>query len=182
MKFDRVMVLVGGIGIALISTQGMAADGTINFTGMVTDQTCEITTPAGVDFTVTLPRVSTSTLSATGETAGRTPFSINLSNCSSDGAVATYFEPGPTVDSTTGRLINQNGSGATNVEIQLLGDNHQVIPVRGAGPGGAQDNSQWVTVASGGGADLDYYAEYYATDASTAGPVNTSVQYTIVYQ
>ncbi|HCW5003725.1 TPA: type 1 fimbrial protein, partial [Acinetobacter baumannii] len=33
-----------------------------------------------------------------------------------------------------------------------------------------------------GSADLNYYAEYYATGASTAGKVNTSVQYTIIYQ
>ncbi|MFX6608728.1 type 1 fimbrial protein, partial [Acinetobacter baumannii] len=31
-------------------------------------------------------------------------------------------------------------------------------------------------------ADLNYYAEYYATGASTAGKVTTSVQYTIIYQ
>ena len=39
-----------------------AADGTITINGQVTDQTCTITTPAGKDFTVTLPTVSKSTL------------------------------------------------------------------------------------------------------------------------
>ncbi len=42
--------------------------------------------------------------------------------------------------------------------------------------------TQWVDVAEGASADLNYYAEYYATGASTAGKVTTSVQYTIIYQ
>ncbi len=63
-----------------------------------------------------------------------------------------------------------------------MGNNNQVIPVLAAGSNGAQTNSQWVDVVEGGKADLNYYAEYYATGASTAGEVNTSVQYTIIYQ
>jgi type 1 fimbria pilin len=73
-------------------------------------------------------------------------------------------------------------TGAKNVDVQLLGDNNQAIPVLAAGASGAQSNSQWVDVVEGGTADLNYYAEYYATGASTAGQVNTSVQYTIIYQ
>jgi len=66
--------------------------------------------------------------------------------------------------------------------VQLLGSNNNFIPVLAAGANGAQANSQWVDVAAAGSADLNYYAEYYATGASTAGKVNTSVQYTIIYQ
>jgi len=51
----------------------------------------------GKDFTVTLPTVSKQTLAAAGNVAGRTPFQIKLANCS-EGKVATYFEPGATVD------------------------------------------------------------------------------------
>ncbi|MDH1377805.1 type 1 fimbrial protein, partial [Acinetobacter junii] len=100
----------------------------------------------------------------------------------SEGKVATYFEPGATVDFNTGRLINQATAGAQNVDVQLLGSNNQVIPVLAAGASGAQANSQWVDVVDGGTADLNYYAEYYATGASTAGEVTTNVQYTIIYQ
>ncbi|EPK5117244.1 fimbrial protein [Acinetobacter baumannii] len=158
-----------------------AADGTITINGLVTDKTCDIVTPAGKDFTVTLPTVSKQTLAAAGNVAGRTPFQIKLANCS-EGKVATYFEPGATVDFNTGRLLNQDATGAKNVNVQLLGSNNQVIPVLAAGANGAQANSQWVDVAKAGSADLNYYAEYYATGASTAGKVNTSVQYTIIYQ
>ena len=177
MKKLALITTLSVVGIA--NTQ--AADGTITINGLVTDQTCNIVTPAGKDFTVTLPTVSKQTLANAGDVAGRTPFQINLGNCS-EGKVATYFEPGATVDFNTGRLLNQDATGAKNVNVQLLGSNNNFIPVLAAGANGAQANSQWVDVADGAGADLNYYAEYYATGASTAGRVSTSVQYTIIYQ
>ncbi|AJB48246.1 MULTISPECIES: fimbrial protein [Acinetobacter] len=177
MKKLALIAALSVVGIA----NAQAADGTITINGLVTDKTCDIVTPAGKDFTVTLPTVSKQTLAAAGNVAGRTPFQIKLANCS-EGKVATYFEPGATVDFNTGRLLNQDATGAKNVNVQLLGSNNQVIPVLAAGANGAQANSQWVDVAKAGSADLNYYAEYYATGASTAGKVNTSVQYTIIYQ
>ncbi|RZV23844.1 hypothetical protein [Acinetobacter baumannii] len=42
--------------------------------------------------------------------------------------------------------------------------------------------SKQTLAVAGDSADLNYYAEYYATGASTAGKVTTSVQYTIIYQ
>lgn len=173
------IVLIASTTLLAI-TAAHATDGTITINGEVTDKTCDIVTPAGKDFTVTLPTVSKQTLAAAGEVAGRTPFTINLANCS-EGNVATYFEPGATVDFNTGRLVNQTAGGADNVQIQLLGSNNQFIPLRTVGTNGAQDNSQWVEVSDTGSADLNYYAEYYATGASTPGLVNTSVQYTIIY-
>ena len=177
MKKLALIATLSVVGIA----NAQAADGTITINGLVTDKTCDIVTPAGKDFTVTLPTVSKQTLAKSGDVAGRTPFQINLDKCSA-GKVATYFEPGATVDFTSGRLLNQNAAGAKNVDVQLLGSNNQIIQVLAAGSNGAQTNSQWVDVVEGGTADLNYYAEYYATGASTAGEVTTSVQYTIIYQ
>lgn len=174
------LALVAALSVVAMAN-AQAADGTITINGLVTDKTCDIVTPAGKDFTVTLPTVSKQTLATAGDVAGRTPFQINLANCS-EGKVATYFEPGATVNFNTGRLINQDSAGAKNVDIQLLGSNNQFIPVLAAGSNGAQANSQWVSVAEGASADLNYYAEYYATGASTAGKVTSSVQYTIIYQ
>ena len=171
-------------GLLVAAGSAMAADGTIEFTGQITDQTCDITTPGGEDFTVNLPTVAASSLSAPGNVAGRTPFSISLSDCA-EGSVATYFEPGPTVNFDTGRLENTAAAdAASNVQIQLLGENSQFVPVLAGsvGPGGAQTNSQWVEVSTDGAAALNYYAEYYALGQSTAGNVSSNVQYTIIYQ
>ncbi len=176
MKKLALIAALSVVGIA----NAQAADGTITINGLVTDKTCDIDTNSK-DLIVTLPTVSRQTLANSGDVAGRTPFQINLKDCS-EGKVATYFEPGATVDFNTGRLINQATGGAQNVDVQLLGSNNQVIPVLAAGEGGAQANSQWVDVVDGGTADMNYYAEYYATGASTAGEVTTNVQYTIIYQ
>ena len=156
-------------------SSAFAADGTITINGKVTDNTCVVTTPQGKDLTVTLPTVSKLSLASAGATAGRTPFTLGLSNCDVGDIVGTYFEPGSTVDFATG-LLNNAGS-ATEVKVQLVGDNNLPIRVL-AGP---QTNSQFVTVADTS-ADLNYYAEYYATGAATSGDVTTSVQYTIIYQ
>jgi len=165
--------LIAALMLAAAPLAANAADGTITFNGKVTDKTCTISTPGGKDFAVTLPTVSKNTLATTGAVAGRTPFAINLTKCSA-GNVATYFEPGSTVDFNSGRLVNQaSANAATNVQLHL--------PIKAAGAGLAQTNSQWVTVGTDGSADLNYYAEYYATAAATPGDVTSSVKYTIIY-
>lgn len=167
-------------------SSAFAIDGTITLNGSVTNNTCAITTPGGSSFTVTLPSISKNTLSVAGATAGRTPFAINLSQCSG-AQVATYFEPGSTVDFATGRLKNMAPAFGTvndvgnNVQVQLLGSNSLVIPVIAAGPNNAQTNSQWQTIVNNS-ANLNYYAEYYALSAANPGAVKSSVQYTIIYQ
>ena len=171
--------IIAALMLAAAPLAANAADGTITFNGKVTDKTCTISTPGGKDFAVNLPTVSKNTLAVAGNVAGRTPFAINLTKCSA-GNVATYFEPGSTVDFNTGRLLNQaSANAATNV--QLLGSNNQVLAIKAAGAGQPQTNSQWVTVGTDGSADLNYYAEYYATAAATPGDVTSSVKYTIIY-
>lgn len=168
-------IILAASALALGSVAAHAADGTITINGMVTDQTCTIN-DGTEDIIVNLPTVGTSALAA-GQTAGRTPFTISLTDCS-DGKVATYFEPGAHTNAD-GYLNNTvvTQEGATNVQVQLLGDNNEVIKVLA---GAVQPNSQEVTVANGS-ADLNYYAQYFATGTATAGEVSTSVQYSIVY-
>ncbi|WP_180001881.1 MULTISPECIES: fimbrial protein [unclassified Acinetobacter] len=167
-------ILLASSLIVLGMSSAFAADGKITINGLVTDNTCVVTTPQGKDLTVTLPTVSKLSLASDGATAGRTPFTLGLTGCQA-GDVGTYFEPGATVDFATG-LLNNAGE-ATNVKVQLVGDNNLPIRVL-AGP---QENSQFVTVNADGSAALNYYAEYYATGAATSGDVTTSVQYTITY-
>ena len=169
-------IILATSAIILGSAAAHAADGTITITGQITDRTCTVDSKSK-DLAVVLPTVSAVSL-APGQTAGRTPFTINLTDCS-EGKVATYFEPGTSVDFNSGRLNNVSGD-AKNVQIQLLGDNNEFIPVLGKAVG-TQLNSQEVSVSAGGSAALNYYAEYYAKDKTTAGDVKTSVKYTIVY-
>lgn len=165
---------------AMLSSTAQAADGTITINGEITAQTCQISgNGGGKDFTVTLPTVSTSALPTAGATAGRTPFNISLSNCSpNSGNVAVYFEPGANVDSRTGHLKNTAASGAEYVQVGLLNADHSDINL-GAGDGA--QNMQFVALDAGK-ATLNYFAQYVATDAATAGTVTTNTLYSIVYQ
>ncbi|TNY26547.1 fimbrial protein [Fulvimonas soli] len=162
-----------------------AADGTITFNGDITGQTCDINGngTGGKDFTVTLPTVSKSTLAAAGSWAGRTPFTIALSHCSpATGNVATYFEPGASVDLTTGQLIVDGGANAaTNVQLALLNGDTSQIRV-GATTGGADSSGSKSVALSNGAATLNYYVQYVAHNgAATEGSVTSRVNYTIVY-
>lgn len=163
-------------GLVAATSGAYAADGIIDIKGSVVANTCTINGgAANANFSVTLPTVSTTSLSAAGATAGRTPFTLSLTGCTGS-AVSTYFEPGSTVNAN-GRLIVDAG-GATNVDLQLLSDTYQAIK---AGAAQGSQNSQQVAI-SGGNATLNYYVEYYATAAATAGAANSRVQYTLVYQ
>lgn len=177
----RSSILGTAITFAALSPMTAAAsDGTITFNGQITSVTCNISgNGGGSSFTVTLPTVSTGALGAAGVTAGRTPFNIVLSGAScTNGAVAsTYFEPGATVDSATGKLKNSTGT-ATNVQLGLLNGDATAIVL---GAPQASQNSKSVTIASNTGT-LNYFVEYVATGgAATAGTVGSTVTYSISY-
>ena len=188
-----------------------AADGTISFAGTVTAQTCTISGNGGSkDFTVALPTVSVSALQTgagtisgnqaifTAQPAGKTPFSIALSNCSPNtGNVSVYFEPGPAVDTTHYGGVLANTLGTAQVYVKLYNDDDSPINL---GAAQASQNSKVVALANGS-ATLRYAAAYlpwaaYGTGKDTQGnlisafwfsivtpgAVNTSVMYSITYQ
>ncbi|PRY05867.1 fimbrial protein [Paraburkholderia sp. BL25I1N1] len=169
----------------LVPLYANAADGTITFTGNVTDTTCSINgnasgTPA--DKTVTLADVPTGSLTQVGNTAGTTnsaDLQFVLTGCSGTATkVIAGFENGPTVDQATG-FLSSSGT-AKNVEVQLLNAQMQVINVT---TGANNDiGSNGVTIDVDGATTLQYYARYYATAAAAPGTVISSVQYTMEYQ
>ncbi len=179
MKTKILSALLVSAGLA--ATAAHAADGTITFTGNVIASTCNVT--GGSDFSVPLPKVSTTALTDTGSVAGRTPFTIALTGRAGDDAptkVRAVFEAGSNVDIATGRLNNDTGEGkATNVQVNLLNNSQQPIHI-GAAEG--SQNSPVADISADGTATLNYFAEYYASAKPTAGAVNTKVQYSLTYQ
>lgn len=124
-KYNYALSALAMVITSAFTASAFAVDGTITINGQITDTTCTISVDGGSnDATVTLPTVSSTTLGAAGATAGATPFTISLSNCSgtSLNTASTYFEPGAYVDSTTGRLNIDSAAAdaATNVQVQLL--------------------------------------------------------------
>ncbi|MDP4360987.1 F17A fimbrial adhesin, partial [Escherichia coli] len=65
----RKIQFILGILAAASSSATLAYDGTITFNGKVVDQTCSVTTESK-NLTVTLPTVSSNSLTSNGEVAG----------------------------------------------------------------------------------------------------------------
>ena len=163
-----------------------ASTGTITFNGELTDSTCDVDINGqGADATVVLPTVSVNQLTASGDTTGRTSFNMNLSNCvvgtqGGHSKVAAFFQPGTTVDLSTGRLRNVSGT-ATNVDLELLDatGNYAAINV---GNTDQVSNTAYVDIQADGSALLPYAVQYYANAQTTPGTVVSSVVYNLQYK
>lgn len=162
------------------SSSAFSADGgTITFNGNVTDVTCEASVD-GVgsgDGVVNLPNVNVSQLASQGATAGETPFTIDVADCTALGAgtVTAFFQSGSNVDASG--YLNNTGS-ATGVGIKLMtgtGTNLTDIEV------GSATQAQATALNSNGGS-LYYSAAYVVTgSAATAGDVASTVKYVLDY-
>lgn len=174
--------------MSAVSTGTAANDGTITFTGSISDATCEISggdesNPSqGANFTVHLPPVSVTALSAKGKYAGDTRFFINLSgqNCTNGKIANVVFERAQStqIDSETGFLKNRAQSGAANnVQVRIL--NHDKAPLN---LNLLNADHQPLTIANNT-AQFAYWGQYAAVNgASSAGTVETDVIYSITYK
>jgi major type 1 subunit fimbrin (pilin) len=176
---SALVATVVGLTAAGAHAQG---DGTITFNGALTATTCTINGngTSSKDFTVTLPTVSTSTLTAAGQTAGRVSYSVQLTGCTpvtASSKASVFYEAGATVDAATG-LLRVDAGGAQNVALQLM--NEDGSPIKAGYPLETQ-NSKYANLSSGA-ATLYYAVQYYAQGATTAGAANSSVVYSIDYQ
>ncbi|OXJ15376.1 fimbrial protein [Burkholderia sp. AU6039] len=184
--------------LALAAGAAMASDGTINFSGSVVASTCQINNGTK-DLTVNMPQAASSQLTAQGSTAGRTPFTLTLSGCTTDSKdgegnvipapvkkVSVAFEPGPNVNLASGRL-KPTGAGtngvASGVEIGILNDKYEPIMI------GAESSAQKVqtvdidTAEGGSGtATLQFAAQYVGTGAEVkGGKMDSFVTYSLMY-
>ncbi|WP_082720351.1 fimbrial protein [Burkholderia sp. MSMB1835] len=182
-KIARVLPFLLIAAGATVSTMAHASDGTISFDGKVITSTCKIDGESG-NFTVHLPPISTNALTAVGNVAGRTPFSLSLSGCTvGDGnpvKVGVVFEPGANVDQSTGRLtLDQGEDKAQGIQLNVLDAQQKQIMI---GSASSSNPPQAVDIGADGKAKLDYFTEYYASGAVKAGDVNSRVEYSLIYQ
>ncbi|WP_168791901.1 fimbrial protein [Paraburkholderia aromaticivorans] len=181
-------LIVAAMGTtALLSMKAHAADGTITFTGSISDTTCSIngvTSGNPADIAVTLPPVPAGALASAGATAGTTnagAIQMQLTGCSGAATKAiARFENGSTVDQSNGYLANQSMvAPAQNVEIRLLNTNMQPINILTESNNDISANGAPITA---GNATVKYFAQYFATGKAAAGSVSSSIQYTMQYQ
>ncbi|WP_123725577.1 fimbrial protein [Pseudomonas protegens] len=184
---SRLLILIVAAATAQAVT---ASDGQIDFEGKLVTETCHVFLPDAsnkypledtdpLKSFVTLPTLSTSALARAGSVAGETRFTIALSRCSGTfKTAAVLFEPGHTVDPTSGNL--KNSGSATNVQLQLIdAANGNAIK---AGSASQISATTRFAINSEGEAELPYAVQYYAQAATGPGTVVSSVTYSINYQ
>jgi type 1 fimbria pilin len=136
--------------------------------------TCSID-PGSVNKTVTLPGISTVQFSGQGSTAGKTPFSLQLTNCPANQGVFITLSSSSEQPGATGVIAPTTGSGfATGVGVQLL-------QADGATPV-TFDSIINTGTTSAGSYTINLYARYYQTGAAiSAGTVKGIATYTLNY-
>lgn len=178
-KNALIIALLAAAGF--MSTSALAADGTITFTGEIKDVTCTIN-GGGADFAVALPPVQASALANAGDVAGARPFNITLggsdATCPNGTKAQILFDAGSlNIDPSTGNLKNMAASGADFVEIEIV-DAIARAPINLL----AGTATTEVEVA-GLTAVMPFVAQYKAMAGGvvTAGPVESSIEYTVVF-
>lgn len=164
------------VAAALPASAQAVGTGKVNFQGLLIEDTCEVTA-ATRDQLVTLPTVSVQSLNTTGQTAGSTPFDIDVEKCpDSLENVAVHFEMTnmEAANRTLKNLATTNAAGF--VTVQLIEADGTVIP---AGSTGAS----YAITGEGNarGAKMTYGGQYYALAATTPGVVQTFAEFTIAY-
>lgn len=185
----KLALLVAGSLVAGASTSVFADEGqgTVTFNGELINETCQITSP--LDQTVQLDKVSVKTLTKDGDEAGFKPFNINVEcpvpfSTDPNGAknIAVHLEPvGKTTawDPETGNLKNNlvGPDDAKNVQIKIYNTNNDQRSHNKIG-----ETGEWVEIKDTGKINFTYVGGYYATAQTTAGKVNATVMYTLVYK
>ncbi|WP_340051180.1 fimbrial protein [Pseudomonas proteolytica] len=190
MKGNTVSTLTATLALtAAVSQAAHAADGVINFSGLVTDVTCTIEGAApgsgAVVKDINLGGVSAARLAVAGNRANLTGFTIRIGapgegSCTNGRTAMVAFDPtSPAIDVATGRL-NIDGydnpsdsSNAKNVQIEVT--NRDGTPINLY-----SEKSTGVVIADNQ-ALIPLAAQMYASAPATEGKVNTRVGFLIEY-
>lgn len=182
-QMKKILLPIAVLTFGLVSVQSFAADGTVNFTGKITQSGCEVTNATNGDINVAMGNYSSSALSKATQTAGPTPFEIDLTDCTA-GAVKIRFDgtavannPNVLALTSTG---NTSADPSTTVGIQItdqasgklytIGDTSSAVPFQ--------------TIASTSTAlSIKLAARYYAfADGNPSGEADATTQFSIEYQ
>ncbi|WP_112193047.1 fimbrial protein [Pseudomonas sp. LG1E9] len=172
-----------------VSHSAHAADGVINFSGLVTDVTCTVEGAepgAGkVVKDVNLGGVSAARLATAGNRANLTGFTLRIGapgegSCTNSRTAMVAFDPtSPAIDVATGRL-NIDGyddpsdtTHAKNVQVEVTNRDGSPINVY-------TEKSAGVVIADNQ-AVIPLAAQIYASGPASEGKVSTRVGFTIEY-
>ncbi|MDB1108751.1 fimbrial protein [Pseudomonas extremaustralis] len=174
---------------AAVSHLAYATDGTLNFSGLVTDLTCTVEGAApgtgAVVKDVNLGGVSAARLASAGNRANLTGFTLRIGapgegSCTNGRTAMVAFDPtSPAIDVATGRLNTDghddpaNTTAAKNVQVEVLNRDGSPIHLYSGKSKGVVivDNQAVIPLA----------AQMYASGVVTEGTVNTRVGFLIEY-
>ncbi|NNS07415.1 fimbrial protein [Erwinia sp. JH02] len=153
----------------------IAANGTITFTGDISNTTCNVSVNGrNSSTTIVFEPISASALAKAGEVANEQPVILTLTNCQNPTENVRALFDSTETDSMTGNLKNKGS--AANVQVQLMDNNRKPIKL---GDGSQASGPSFKIVDDL--ATLNYFARYYATDKVEAGDVSTVVNYSLSY-
>lgn len=178
---------------SMMNVAHSASNGTLTFSGKLTDQTCSVVLNGGssASGTVTLPTVQINLLTSFGNTAGKTLFTLDLSGCKASTTafgITAYFPMNSYISSVTNTLFNQETgtTAAKNVNLELLqidGATETKVPL---GKPITDTGYKYTSVAvNATSATMNYAVQYkntYTSAASTAGLVKGIAIYELAYQ
>ncbi|AJO77115.1 MULTISPECIES: fimbrial protein [Pseudomonas] len=169
---------------ALIPSMSHATDGVINFSGSISDVTCNINGKAPGEDNVTnveLGRIAPSAFTAVGTASTFKNFDLVLSGaqCTDKTKVVVDFDQVGNVDPATGNLKLIGSAPATGVQIQVYNADATAAKI----PLGQAETSPQVATVAGNTATLKFKASYVSTLATVgAGSGNSYVRYTLSYK
>lgn len=172
----KLIVLTLATVTGLSSSSLFAADGQINFTGEIIEQSCKVINNPSNPLNVNLGKVAKTAFTGAGSTAAATKFTLQLTDCPETVKTANVKFDGTAVKGDSKVLALTEGSDVANgVGIQLSDDSNTILPLYTA--------SKAYPLKSGKNANnLDFIARYIATSKEvTPGPANSTASFTINY-
>nr|WP_314265926.1 fimbrial protein [uncultured Moellerella sp.] len=173
MKKKLLASLIAATSIFVIGN-ALANDGTIDFTGEIIDNACELSSGSDA-LKVNLGKVSKTALPSAGSTAAATKFSIKLINCPATITSASVkFDAESYLGDDSVITLKNDPNVATGVGIQIMDDTNKVIPLF--------TESKAYSLKENVENNLDFRARYIAkSDTITTGPANGNATFTINY-
>jgi major type 1 subunit fimbrin (pilin) len=169
------LIAVAVLAVSAISSPAFAADGTVNFTGSITDIACTVDTTS-LNQTVDLGKVSKTAFTAGSKTAGAKDFALILKNCPETVTSARVRFDGQQVPGDNSVLaLNNVPDKASNLGIQLTDTQNNVINL--------YQNSAVYKLTKDVNT-LKFVAKYYATGTGNdvgVGSANAVTDFTIIY-
>lgn len=172
---NKNLIAVAVLAACAISPVAFAADGTVKFTGSITDLACTVDTESKNQI-VNLGTLSKAAFTAESKTAGAKEFSLVLKDCPLTVTSAKVRFDGQQVPGDNSILALSNAADkAANVGIQLTDNQNNVINLH-------QDSAAYNLTTEVN--KLKFVAKYYATGTGndvTPGSANAVADFTIIY-